>query len=236
MMEAITILLIEDDPMVREVNRGFIERIENCKVIGFASNGKDGLEQIERLEPELVFMDIFMPEQDGLSTIRAIRERNLPVEVIAVTAANDRKTIRQILQFGAFDYIMKPFTFERMKQAIANYKEYRERLKNEGHLTQDELDHLLHGKSEERTGELEQLPKGLNRATLEKIYHFIETRSEPTSAEEVAEGVGLARVTARRYLDYLEKQNKVEIILQYGGIGRPVNRYGTVKGVLKNDV
>ena len=103
-------------------------------------------------------------------------------------------------------------------------------------MTQDELDHLLHGKSEEETGELEQLPKGLNRATLEKIYHFIETRSEPTSAEEVAEGVGLARVTARRYLDYLEKQNKVEIILQYGGIGRPVNRYGTVKGVLKNDV
>lgn len=233
-MEAITILLIEDDPMVREVNRGFIERLENCKVIGFASNGHEGLKQIEKLKPELVFMDIFMPEQDGVSTIRAIRERNLPVEVIAVTAANDQKTIRQILQYGAFDYIMKPFTFERMKQAVANYKEYREKLKNVNHLTQDELDRLLHGSPpEERTGQHGQLPKGLNRATLDKIYHFIETRREPTSAEEVAEGVGLARVTARRYLDYLEKQNKVELILQYGGIGRPVNRYEVVKSTLR---
>ena len=74
-MDAITVLLIEDDPMVREVNRGFIERVENCRVVGYASNGREGLEQIERLKPELVFMDIFMPEQDGISTIRAIRER-----------------------------------------------------------------------------------------------------------------------------------------------------------------
>ncbi|KMY45240.1 hypothetical protein AC622_14230 [Bacillus sp. FJAT-27916] len=230
-MDAITVLLIEDDPMVREVNRGFIERVENCRVVGYASNGREGLEQIERLKPELVFMDIFMPEQDGISTIRAIRERELPVEVIAVTAANDRKTIRQILQYGAFDYIMKPFTFERMKQAISHFKEYRERFKKGQQLTQDELDNLLHGISSiEGLEHGEPLPKGLNRATLEKINHYIETRKEPTSAEEVAEGVGLARVTARRYLDYLEKQNKVKLILQYGGIGRPVNRYEAVRG------
>ncbi|OCA86957.1 response regulator [Pradoshia sp. D12] len=228
-METVTVLLIEDDPMVREVNRGFIEKIEGFHVVGFAPNGKVGLEQIEILKPELVLMDIFMPEQDGLATIRKIREKAISTEVIVVTAANDQQTIREILQFGAFDYVMKPFTFERMKQALENYKAYREQFKQKEELTQDELDRLLRSQPEQgHKMKKEVLPKGLNPATMEKILLFIEEKKKPISAEEVAEGTGLARVTARRYLEHLEKQNKVEIVLQYGGIGRPINRYQTV--------
>ena len=231
-MEPVTVLLIEDDPMVREVNRGFIEKVEGFQVVGFASNGKEGISQIEELKPELVLMDIFMPEQDGLATIRKIREKAISVEVIAVTAANDKQTIREILQFGAFDYIMKPFTFERMKQALDNYRDYREQFTQKDELTQDELDQLLHSQPEQEIKAREEiLPKGLNRVTMEKILQFIEEEKNPISAEEVAEGTGLARVTARRYLEYLEKQMKVEIVLQYGGIGRPVNRYQTVNGI-----
>ncbi len=61
----INVLLIEDDPMVREVNRQFIEKVAGFEVIGQASNGVEGIEQICSLQPDLVFMDIFMPEQDG---------------------------------------------------------------------------------------------------------------------------------------------------------------------------
>jgi two-component system, CitB family, response regulator DctR len=70
------------------------------------------------------------------------------------------------------------------------------------------------------------LPKGLNANTLVKITEFISSKRSPVSAEEVAEMIGIARVTARRYLDYLEKEGKVKIHVQYGGVGRPVNRYG----------
>ncbi|MGN1400153.1 MAG: response regulator [Bacillus sp. (in: firmicutes)] len=229
-MKAISVFLIEDDPMVREVNKGFIEKIEGCEVVGVAANGKAGLEQIEIIRPELVFLDIYMPEQDGVMTLRKIREKHVPVEVIAVTAANDRETIRHVLQYGAFDYIMKPFTFDRIKQAIEKYAQYRERFLQDESFTQDTLDMLLHSKDSEVPGVKDELPKGLNPATMEKILQFIQTKTDPVSAEAVAEGVGLARVTARRYLEYLEKRNKVEIILQYGGIGRPVNRYIPVNG------
>ena len=230
-VEPVTVLLIEDDPMVREVNRGFIEKVSGFEVVGFAPNGKEGLKQIDYLKPELVLMDIFMPEQDGLATIRKIREKAISVEVIAVTAANDQQTIREILQYGAFDYIMKPFTFERMKQALEKYKSYREQFKGKKEWTQDELDHLLRNQTEQENKRREEvLPKGLNPVTMDKILHFIEKKKNPISAEEVAEGTGLARVTARRYLEYLEKQAKVEIILQYGGIGRPINRYQAVSG------
>ncbi|WP_042352813.1 response regulator [Bacillus massiliigorillae] len=229
-MGNITVLLIEDDPMVREVNRQFIEKVKGYTVVGFASNGVEGISQIEKLKPNLVFMDIYMPEQDGLLTIEKIRGKKLPVDVITVTAANDMKTVQHVLQYGVFDYIMKPFTFERVKQSLDRYSDYKQRMDSEDGFTQKELDHIFHSQqSNEKEHPNDCLPKGLNPATLDKIVSYISSQTNPISAEEVSKGVGLARVTARRYLDYLEKQNKVEIIIQYGGIGRPVNQYVVVE-------
>jgi len=226
----VTVLLIEDDPMVREVNRHYIEQVKGNKVIGYACNGVEGLEKIIELQPDLVFMDIFMPEQDGVATLQKIREKSIKVDVIAVTAANEMKTIQQVLQLGVFDYIMKPFKFERIKQSLENYYSYKNKVNNKLEITQTELDKILHfdqGNQKDLLGE--GLPKGLNIATLEKIVSYISEQTTPISAEAVANGVGLARVTARRYLDYLEKQSEVKIVIQYGGIGRPINQYVRVE-------
>ncbi|MFL6556664.1 MAG: FaeA/PapI family transcriptional regulator, partial [Bacillus sp. (in: firmicutes)] len=92
-------------------------------------------------------------------------------------------------------------------------------------LQQEELDQILFIDSKEEH-ERENLPKGLNMNTLTKVTKFISQEKEPVSAEEVAESIGMARVTARRYLDFLEKEGKVKIHIHYGGVGRPINRYG----------
>lgn len=230
-MQQIRVLLVEDDPMVREVNRQFIEKVEGFKIVGQATNGVEGLAQITRLKPDLVFMDIFMPEQDGMTTLRQLREQNLSVDVITVTAANDLKTVQEILHLGVFDYIMKPFSFERVHRTLENYVRYKRRMQNEQELTQAELDQILHYHDEGSTKEQvtiskpqQDLPKGFNRATLTKVLHYLQS-VEGASAEEVASGVGIARVTARRYLDYLEKQSEITMDVHYGGIGRPVNYY-----------
>lgn len=223
-MEIIQVLLVEDDPMVRQVNRQFIEQVPGYHLIGTAKNGVEGIQQIKQLRPDLVFMDIFMPEQDGIETLTKIREKGLKVDVIAVTAANDMKTIRKMLQLGVFDYIMKPFSFERMEHTLQNYRQFKTKIDEKSELTQSELDLLLHHQQKPLQTDT-KLPKGLNASTLEKIVTYIGTQEQSVSAEEVANGVGLARVTARRYLDYLEKQNKVKIDIQYGGVGRPVNQY-----------
>ena len=212
--------------MVREVNRQFIERVDGFSVIGYAGNGVEGIKQIEALQPDLVFMDIFMPEQDGLLTLQKMREKHMSADVITVTAANDTKTVQRVMQYGVFDYIMKPFLFERIKQALENYMNYRKNIIEKKEMTQDELDQLLLYKQTPKENVCaELLPKGLNATTLEKIMSYIQVQADPVSAEEVANGVGLARVTARRYLDYLQKQNKVKIIIEYGSIGRPINQY-----------
>jgi len=224
----IEVLLIEDDPMVRQVNKQFLQQIDGISIIGVASNGIEGMEQVHKLQPDLVLMDLFMPKQDGIETLRQIREAGLSIDVITVTAANDMKTIEKILQLGAYDYIMKPFTFERMKQTIDRYMQYKSVLNKNDELSQNELDALIHP-TRVQGHYRDALPKGLNGATLDKIIRWIGDQDELVTAVEVASGVGMARVTARRYLDYLEKQNQVEIDIQYGGVGRPVNKYRLLK-------
>ncbi|NOU95700.1 response regulator [Paenibacillus sp. LMG 31456] len=228
------VLLIEDDPMVQEVNKQFVERVRGFQVTGVASTGLEGMELLRKLEPDLVILDIFMPLQDGLETLTQIRRQQLSVDVMVISAANDQHTIGRMLQNGAVDYIIKPFKFERVKQALEQYRSMKGLLEKDGAVSQNELDRLLFGSDARNASNprvipdteatADQLPKGLQGITLKQITLFLLDNPHPLSAEEVAEGVGIARVTARRYLDYLEKSGKVRLDLQYG-IGRPVNKY-----------
>jgi two-component system response regulator DctR len=224
-MVPLKVVLVEDDPMVREVHRQFIEKIDGFKIVGIASNGIEGAKLIKECRPDLAIMDIYMPHLGGLEMLRELRSEAFSIDVIAITAASDIETVHRVLQQGAMDYIMKPFTFERIKKSLENYRLYKLKLIEKKTLSQDELDRLLFLDSKE-VHELDCLPKGLNANTLKKITNFISLEKTPVSAEEVAESIGMARVTARRYLDHLEKEGKVKIYIHYGGVGRPINRYG----------
>lgn len=220
--QSYAVLLIEDDLMVQEINRQFMERVEGFKVVGIANDGIEGLQKVKELNPDLVILDIYMPNQDGLETLHQIRQEKHQIDIIVITAANDAYTIRKVLQNGAVDYIMKPFKFERFKQSLENYRSLQLQLRVDNGISQKELDQILYVKDE---GPEQELPKGLNAFTLKQIMLFLMKKMKALSAEEVAEGVGIARVTARRYLEHLEKEGQVKIDIQYGGVGRPINRY-----------
>ncbi|SEH42013.1 two-component system, CitB family, response regulator DctR [Halobacillus karajensis] len=220
--QVMEVLLIEDDPMVQEVNRQFIERVPPFKVIDIASDGKEGVYLAEKLSPNLIILDIYMPSMDGMDTLKEIRKYAFDIDVIVITAAKDKEMVRSMFQNGVVDYIIKPFKFERLQQSLINYKTYHSKVSGEGVLQQEQVDGLI---GRYRKGEVKELPKGLNQQTLEQITHFLHQRGSSLSAEEVADGIGIARVTARRYLEYLQKIGEVEIEIQYGGVGRPVNRY-----------
>ncbi|MBN8202280.1 response regulator [Bacillus sp. NTK034] len=221
--EEISVLLIEDDPMVQEVNKEFIASVEGFKIIAAAGNGEEGISLAKKLQPDLVILDIFMPKKDGIQTLQEFRKQHLDSDVIVVSAAKDKETIKLMLQNGARDYIIKPFKLNRIQQALEKYRHYRESLKESGTLSQEQLDALIYARQAKK--EANNLPKGLNEFTLNEITAFMQQQTEPRSAEEVANGIGIARVTARRYLDYLEKSGAIRLDVQYGGVGRPVNRY-----------
>lgn len=223
------VLCIEDDPMVREVNRQFIERVEGFTVIDFAKDGREGLQKIEQLRPHLVFMDVYMPQLDGLETLALLRAQDTETDVIMVTAATNVEAINRAMHLGIFDYILKPFSMERVAQALEKYKPYKALLTTQRDFTQQQLDRLLHTTETpvkvENITLTEALPKGLNKATLDKILQHLHGLQVATSAEQLASQLGIARVTARRYLDFLEKQQIVSVDIQYGQIGRPMNLY-----------
>ncbi|WP_028401751.1 response regulator [Ectobacillus panaciterrae] len=228
MEQKIKVVIVEDDPMVMEVNKQFVEDTGGFNIVGTAQSGTKALSIIAELQPDLVILDIFLPDMGGLETLVELRKQNQPIDVILVTAARDSETIQSVFRYGAIDYIVKPFRFERFKSALESYKLMRSNLSKDV-LNQDEIDRLTSvktfGQADNLSLSLDEVPKGLNAVTLKQVLLYLLKQKEPRSAEEVAEGVGLARVTARRYLDYLEKSGKVRLEIQYGTIGRPINRY-----------
>lgn len=217
------VVLIEDDPMVQEVNKEFIKSVKGFQVIAIASNGEEGISFVKKLNPDLVILDIFMPKKDGIQVLQEFRKQQLETDVIVVSAAKDRETIKLMLQNGAIDYIIKPFKLHRIQQALEKYRQYKISLRDSGSISQEQLDLLLYSGRSERT--TSNLPKGLNEFTLNEIVTYVKQQEEPRSAEDVARAIGIARVTARRYLDYLEKSGAIHLAVQYGGVGRPINRY-----------
>ncbi|WP_096201170.1 response regulator [Bacillus sp. FJAT-45350] len=220
----VNVLLIEDDPMVQQVNKMFIEKVEGFTVKGVASTGTEGIKKVQSLKPDLVLLDVFMPEQNGLEVLKHLRSELIDVDIIAVTAANDTQTVKTLLRLGVVDYIVKPFTFERLEKALKQYKDVYRQLDKAGEVSQAKLDELRTQK-EETNKVQHQLPKGLHAQTLNQITEYLQQIQTGKSAEEIGTAVGLARVTVRRYLNYLESVGKVEMELTYGTIGRPIQMY-----------
>lgn len=227
-MEDINLVMVEDDPMVMEVNKGFIEQTGGFTIKGTATTGREGLTLIKAIRPQLVVLDIYLPDISGIRVLKDIRRQGLPTDVIMVTAAHDVDTVQSLVRFGVIDYIIKPFKFIRLKAALDKYKMYQGKIRLGGAIAQEELDDLI--KAAPQTGEtgsndFAELPKGLREITLQQILNCLTASEHGLSAEEVAIAVGLARVTARRYLEFLEKTGKAHLETQYGTVGRPVNRY-----------
>lgn len=216
------VLVVEDDPVVGDINRAFVERMEGFQVVGLARSAAAAVKAVQRLEPDLVLLDIYMPDGDGVQVLKGIRRADVDVDVIPVTAARSASVVRELMRNGAVGYIVKPFKVERFAAALNAYRRWRACLEGDCSLTQAEVDRL---RSVLAAPHPDELPKGLDGLTLKSITDLLERRREFLTAEEVAEQVGASRVTARRYLEYLTEIGQAEVKLTYGAVGRPVRRY-----------
>ena len=222
-MKVINVLIVEDDPMVVEVNSGFVRDIPGFTVAGVARTGSDALALLEKEQYDLALLDIYLPDMDGFTVLLEIRKRSLNVDVIMVTAVQDAETVQNVFRYGAVDYIIKPFKFTRLKGALESYAAMFERFNRKTALDQHELDKITFSRTQ--VEDITCLPKGLNEITLKQVLMCLVRESKPQSAEEVAVSLGLARVTARRYLEYLEGNGRVDVHLQYGSVGRPIKKF-----------
>jgi response regulator of citrate/malate metabolism len=215
-------LIVEDDFRVAEVHCGFLERIPGFELAGTARTAAEALELAERDGPDLVLLDIYLPDRSGLEVLRGLREGGRQVDVIAITAANDVETLRAALQGGVVHYLVKPFQFNAFREKLESYAALRARLATPGDVDQTEVDRIV---GLVRTERAPSLPKGLSSATLDLVAYALRAAPRDVSASEIAARTGLSRVTSRRYLDHLARSGAVTLTLQYGSAGRPEHRY-----------
>ena len=111
------ILIADDSMMVRRILERFMDKL-NLEIAGSAANGKEAVEMYEKLKPDIVTLDITMPEMDGLSAMKQILAINPAARVIIVSAVNSKDMIVQALNGGAKAYIVKPFTEAQIVETI----------------------------------------------------------------------------------------------------------------------
>ena len=217
------VLIVEDDPMVAMINEQYIGRNKKFTVVGKCKDGKSVLEFLEKHEVDLIILDVFMPQLDGFETLRRIRKQQISVDVIMVTAANDRESLEEALHLGIVDYLVKPFTFDRFQVALEKFIAQNHALKDLATLNQKNIDFII---EHSRKKSEEVHPKGIQEKTLLLIMeHLRENRSLWLAGDEIAQKTGLTGVTVRRYMHYLMESGKVVGEMNYETGGRPCMLY-----------
>lgn len=235
-MNPIRTLVVDDDQEIAGVHSGFLLAHGGFDVVGVANSGGEALEMVRELKPELMLLDIHLPDMSGIEVLRAAR--NLPgdpVDIIAITAARELETVRAAMAGGVLHYLVKPFNSKVLMQRLDDYVRHRASIVEHssvsaGPLDQDRIDRLL-AATPTRAAPASapalggSLPKGLSQPTLEAVIGALRSSGVGSSASEIAAQLGLARVSARRYLEYLVTKGKARIVPKYGAAGRPEKFY-----------
>ncbi|MTI71929.1 MAG: response regulator [Firmicutes bacterium] len=222
----IKVLIVEDDPMVTEINQRFLEKIEGFSLYKSVNSIEDAKEAILKGNPNLILLDIFFPQGRGIELLKWIRTNDLKSDVILITADKSMDTVEEAFRYGAIDYLIKPFVFNRFKEALLQYKNRLKNFENIEKVEQNIIDkYTLNKESNDETSDIKDI-KGFSKHTYQKVLNYIKSMNNRAfSAQEIADKIGVSRITARRYLDYLERENKVILELEYGKVGRPKNKY-----------
>jgi response regulator of citrate/malate metabolism len=214
------VLIVDDDFMVAEIHRRFVERVDGFRAVGLARTGAEALSSVKELQPHLILLDVYLPDMTGLEVLQRLRGDRDRVGVIMITAARELDTVKGALDGGAADYLIKPFEFGQLKAKLEAFAARAEALESAAGVDQSLIDSLFgHPGAAPRAA----LPKGLGAETGRLVLGAVRDAGE-VSAAECADLVGISRVSARRYLEHYLSTGALGLRLQYG-VGRPERRY-----------
>jgi response regulator of citrate/malate metabolism len=217
----VAVLVVDDDFMVARIHTQFVERTPGFRVVGVASSGQAALDDIARLRPDLVLLDVHLPDMTGIDVIRRLRADGDDVGVLVVTAAREADTVRAAASGGAVHYLVKPFDYDDLRVRLESFRAAHHALSGSTAPGQQDIDAVF---GTAAPAPAATLPKGLSPQTAEAVELALRSAGE-LSAAECADVVGISRVSARRYLEHFVARGAAHVRLQYGGAGRPERRY-----------
>lgn len=199
----IKVMLVDDHDMVRRGLATFLKVKPDLKLVGEARNGSEAVELCANLRPDVILMDLVMPEMDGAQTTRAVRERFPDIQVIALTSFQEKDLIKDALQAGAIGYLLKNVTIDELAVAI------RAAHAGQSTLAPEALQTLLQMESE--------ISQAVNDFSLtERELEVLALLVEGLNNREIAERLYVSRATAKAHvshiLDKLDVSNRGEAI------------------------
>jgi response regulator of citrate/malate metabolism len=229
----IRVLVVEDEPVASAAHAAYVGRLEGFILAGTAPDGQSALRLLSEFQAsgnpvELVLLDMNLPDLHGLDIARRMRAAGLLADIIAITAVRELAIVRSAVAIGVVQYLIKPFTFATFADKLSSYRLFRQQLASPGPgsakaaASQSDVDQAF---ASLRAPSEMPLPKGLSVSTLESVQEFMRGRSDAVSATEVMDALGMSRVTARRYLEYLADAGTASRSPRYGTPGRPENEY-----------
>ena len=220
----IRVLVVDDDFMVARIHIGFVDRVDGFEVVGVAHSGAEAAEAVARLRPDLLLLDLYLPDRFGLDLLADLRSGPHPCDAIVITAAKEGEAVRSAVRLGVSDYLLKPFGFPDLEERLRRYAAQRHLLDRTEVRGQEDVDRAFVGPARGQ-GLAAPLPKGMSAETARLVEDALRSSETALSATEVAEAVGLSRVSARRYLEHLVTTGRADVRLRYGSTGRPERRY-----------
>lgn len=227
--DALRVLVVDDDFRVAALHEAFVERVPGFRVVGSANTAAQAFEKAQTLHPDLVLMDIYLPDGDGLDVVRKLLGTPDSPAVIVISAANDIATVRHAVQLGAVHYLVKPFSFAALAERLTTFRDAHEHFAAwPDEATQDDVNKIFGLLRPAPASSGDKATPGHLAPTLKVVYDAVAASDGGMSASEVATIVGISRATAQRSLTQLEQSDVVKLELRYGFTGRPEHRY-TVK-------
>ncbi|EWT02376.1 chemotaxis protein CheY [Intrasporangium oryzae NRRL B-24470] len=217
------VLVVEDEPIAAEAHTAYVSRVPGFEVVATVGTSQAALKALQDRAVDVVLLDMNLPDRHGLDVVRAMRARGHRADVIAVTSARDLEVVRSAVSLGVVQYVLKPFVFATLRDRLLAYRAYRDQLSaGEEVSTQAEVDEVFAGVR--RGGEV-RLPKGMGEELLGRVSRALREADTGRSASELGELLGVSRVTARRYAEYLCDTRRASRRSRYAGAGRPEVEY-----------
>ncbi|WP_300180255.1 response regulator [uncultured Aliivibrio sp.] len=229
MSSKISIVIVEDDIGIAEIHRRNLDKIDTVEVIGIAASKEEAVILLDVLNPDLVLLDIYLPDGNGLDILRELRQKESSPDIILITADRDVNTLQEAMRGGVIDYLLKPVIFSRLEESINKYLSQKQQFTNRVDIDQSMVDAMLNSTS---SATISRLPKGIDGVTLEKVRQLFVNQNQLT-ADQAGELIGASRTTARRYLEYLISSGELSADLSYGSVGRPERTYFKAQNSIK---
>lgn len=220
--------IIEDDFRVAKIHADYVLNIEGFIVTENLRTGKETIEKLEMTSdlPEIILTDLYIPDVEGSSLVSHIRHLYPSIKIVVISAATEVSLIRDVLDLGILDYLIKPFEEQRLQQAFQKYLQELRLFQHSKNVTQNDLDSLFYSESNNKVVDEETFVKGIDLHTLQIVKSIFEDlQTQELTASQLSELIGSSRSTARRYLEYLVGEQFLETKLIYGTVGRPERKY-----------